>query len=111
MIATRAYPRLEITRLRPVKPKPAPHQSPFGRDTIGHAMPANPTRTQLERLEVKAHREGACRAECSVCAVDRLAAARPLKPPPGRIARVEASAAALALAADRRAGLVGEWGW
>jgi hypothetical protein len=117
MIATRSHPRPEITpaqhfyRTVMVKQKPAPHQSPFGRDTIGHAMPVNPTRAHLEREERRRHAAGECCEGCALCAVDAMHAARPLRPPPGRPEVVPASAAAIALAADRRAGLVGEWGF
>ena len=119
MIGTRRYPELEITpaqhfyRTVLVKQKPAPHQNPYGHGGLGSRMTAGTgtSTAQLEREERKRHARGECRPECAICAHDRMCAARPLRPLTGRPEVVPASAAAIALAADRRAGLVGEWGF
>lgn len=52
-----------------------------------------PTQAQIDR-------------RCQLAAFDLMCAARPLKPPPYRFAGVRVSAAAMALRADRRAGLL-----
>lgn len=43
----------------------------------------------------------------AVDALTRMQATRPLKPPPGRIAERTRTASELALASDRRAGIIG----
>jgi hypothetical protein len=100
------------------KQKPLPHQNPYGHGGLGSRMTAGTgtSTAQLEREERKRHAaaaaEGrACTAECAICAVDRMHAARPAKPLTGRPEVVPATAAAIALAADRRAGIVGDWGF
>lgn len=100
-----------------MKPKPAPHQNPYGHGGLGSRMTAGTgtSPAQLEREERRRHAAGECRAECALCAVaamhadkGRALALRRLLPRP-EVA--PASAAAIALAADRRAGIVGDWGF
>lgn len=127
MIGTRRYPEPELRpafvnaqRYRTVllKQKPLPHQNPYGHGGLGSRMTAGTgaSPAQLEREERRRHADAAaegrtCAGKCAICAVDAMHAARPAKPMTGRPEVVPASAAAIALAKDRRAGLVGEWGF
>lgn len=68
-----------------------------------------PTRAEPPPSALRAEREAklAERARAAA-AFDAMVRARPLKPPPGEIPLRRATASELALAADKRAGIVGE---
>jgi hypothetical protein len=97
---------------RPKSHEGLPHRQMFRADRATRAEAALTKKEAAARVDASRWAPAAGLTGAGAEAGDALArrlGARPLKPPPGRIADTTATAAALALAKDKRLGIVEDW--